>query len=116
MKNLTNEQKHEEALKQKEIDSQQLLEYIQFNTMSKSSLLEGELLTVLKENEFTDTAKKAIARCVQIARGYTEYKVLTIAEYTGLTRTRTKALIQYLIAEKKVELVSFENTTFLKLI
>ena len=78
MENLTNEQKHEEALKQKEIDSQQLLEYIQFNTMSKSSLLEEELLTVLKENEFTDTAKKAIARCVQIARGYTEYKVLTI--------------------------------------
>ena len=41
MENLTNEQKHEEAMKQKELESQQLLEYIKFNTMTKSSSLES---------------------------------------------------------------------------
>jgi len=114
--NTMNEQKHAEALKQKEIDSQQILEYIKFNTMSKSSKLEQELLTVLKNEELTDEVKREIARCVQIARGYTEYKVVSIAEATGFNRTRTKVLIQYLITIEKVELVSLENTTFLKLV
>ena len=59
--------------------------------------------------------KREIARCIQISRGYTEYKVMTIAEATGFNRTRTKALIQYLINQNKLELVSLENTTFLKL-
>ena len=85
--NTMNEQKHAEALKQKEIDSQQILEYIKFNTMSKSSKLEQELLTVLKNEELTDEVKREIARCVQIARGYTEYKVVSIAEATGFNRT-----------------------------
>lgn len=116
MENLTNEQKHEEALKQKEIDSQQLLEYIVFNTMSKSSIMEEELLQVLNTEDLTEDVKRKLARCVQIARGYTEYKVITIADATGFNRTRTKTLIQYLISENKVELVTFENTTFLKLV
>lgn len=109
------EQQHLEALKQKEIDSQQLLEYIQFNTMTKSTVLEEELMKILNDSELTDKIKREIARCIQISRGYTEYKVLTIAEATGFNRTRTKTLIQYLINNNKLELISLENTTFLKL-
>ena len=110
------EQQHIEALKQKEIDSQQLLEYIQFNTMTKSTVLEEELMKILNDSELTDKIKREIARCIQISRGYTEYKVLTIAEATGFNRTRTKTLIQYLINNNKLELISLENTTFLKLV
>ena len=110
------EQQHLEALKQKEIDSQQLLEYIQFNTMTKSTVLEEELIKILNDSELTDKIKREIARCIQISRGYTEYKVLTIAEATGFNRTRTKTLIQYLINNNKLELISLENTTFLKLV
>jgi len=111
-----NEQKHAEAVKQKEIDSQQLLEYMKFNTMSQNSILETELTNVLNNPELTESAKRDIARCIQISRGYTEYKVMSIAEATGFNRTRTKTLIQYLISVGKVEIESFENTTFLKLL
>ena len=116
MENLTNQQQHEAAMKQKELDSQQLIEYINFNTMSKSSMLEEELLSILEREDLSEDVRRDIARCVQIARGYTEYKVLSIAEATGFNRTRTKTLIQYLISENKLELVSLENTTFLKLV
>ena len=84
--------------------------------MSKSSILETELEHVLENPELTDSAKREVARCIQIARGYTEYKVMSIATATGFNRTRTKTLIQYLISTKKLKLVSLENTTFLKLV
>ena len=45
MENITNinEQKHEEALKQKEVDASQLLEYIKYNGFTKNIKIENEL-------------------------------------------------------------------------
>ena len=118
MEIMTNEQKHEEAMRQKELDSSQLLEYIKYNELAKNVKLETELHAMLenKELELSDAAKKEIARCLQISRGYTEYKVADIAENTGFNRTRTEALIQYLLQTNKAETISLENTTFIKCI
>jgi len=98
-RNLTNEEKHLEAVKQKEIESVQILDFLKFNLGLKNQRLEEELVNVL-ENEtlnLTELARKEIARCIQMARGFTEYKVTDIAENTGFNRTRTKALIRHLI-------------------
>ncbi len=113
-----NDQIHEEALRQKELDSNQLLEYIKYNELTKNSKLETELSAILENKELglSDKAKKEVARCIQLSKGYTEYKVADIAENTGFNRTRTKALIQYLLQNQKVETVSLENTTFLKIV
>lgn len=115
MENL-NQQKHEEALKQKELDSSQLLEYIKYNELEKNSKLESELTCILLNNEMNlnELAKQSVTRCLQLAKGYTEYKVNEIAEHSGFNKTRIKALIQYLIEMNKIELISLDHTTFIK--
>ena len=116
--NNLNEEKHLEAMKQKSIDSNQVLEFLKFNLIFKNHKLESDLLAILEDENLNleSDARRAIAKCVQTARGYTEYKVTEIAANTGFNRTRVKTLIQYLIEENQIELVNFENTTFLKII
>lgn len=113
---MINNEQHLEAIKRKELDSVQLLEFIKFNEVSKNERIE-ELLDALLAREDLDLtneeARRAITRCLQISRGYTEYKVSEIAEKIGFNKTRTKVLIQYLIEEGKLETVTFGNTTFL---
>lgn len=110
-----NQQKHEDALKQKEVDASQLLEYIKYNELTKNTKIENELSNVLTNENFalTEDVKKELTRVLQISRGYTEYKVADIAENSGFNRTRTKALIQYLIQTNKIETISVANTTFI---
>ena len=120
MENITNinEQKHEEALKQKEVDASQLLEYIKYNGFTKNVKIENELRNILENNTFelNEEVKKELTRVLQISRGYTEYKVIDIAENSGFNRTRTKTLIQYLIQTNQIETVSVNNTTFIRCI
>lgn len=114
-KNLTNEEKHLEALKQKNIDSVQILDFLKFNMGLKSEKVEEELNKVLQNEELnlTESVRKEIIRCLQIAKGYTEYKVTEIAENTGFNRTRTKALIKHLIDSNAVKVITLETTTFI---
>ena len=116
--NLKNEEKHLEAMRQKAEDSTQVLEFLKFNLVFKNYKLESDLLAILDNADLTLTpnARREIAKCVQVARGYTEYRVTEIATNTGFNRTRVKALIQYLIEENQIEIVNFENTTFLRVI
>lgn len=94
----------------------ELLEYIMYNFGQQNEKAIEILLDVYetqKENMDSETIVKII-RALNICRGYTEYRVKDIAVDLNFSKTKVKYLVKQLIDEKKLELVTMENVTFLK--
>lgn len=95
-----------------------IIDYLLENYNKKNDLLINTLIPIvdsIQENQYIDeNIKKEVYKALFIAKGYTEYKCKEISSILDISKTALKYKINKLIYEHKLEIVKYNNVTFLK--
>lgn len=101
---------------------EQILDLIKNNEINRASdeIIEAINMSCImtKKIDNSPLAIEALIQCNRAlgkANGYTEYIKKDLAIKLGLTKTAVKYLVEELLKEEEIEVIKYENITFLRI-